>query len=47
MLHIKLNKTCTIADVLDWYVVECVKDNEMRSIEDISEEVFNIVKNII
>ena len=35
------------ADMLDWYVVECVKDDEMRTIEDISEEVFNIVKNII
>lgn len=35
------------ADMLGWYVVECVKDDEMRTIEDISEEVFNIVKNII
>jgi len=35
------------ADMLDWYVVECVKDDEMRTIEDISEEVFNIVRNII
>lgn len=35
------------ADMLDWYVVECVKDDEMRTIADISEEVFNIVKNII
>lgn len=35
------------ADILDWYVVECVKDDEMRTIEDISEEVFEIVKNII
>lgn len=35
------------ADMLDWYVVECVKNDEMRTIEDISEEVFNIAKNII
>lgn len=35
------------ADMLDWYVVQCVKDDEMRSIQDISDEVFNIVKNII
>lgn len=35
------------SDMLGWYVVECVKDDEMRTIEDISEEVFSIVKNII
>jgi len=35
------------ADMLGWYLVECVKDDEMRTIEDISDEVFNIVKNII
>lgn len=35
------------ADMLGWYVVQCVKDDEMRTIEDISDEVFNIVKNII
>lgn len=35
------------ADMLDWRVVECVKDDSMRTIEDISEEVYNIVKNII
>ena len=34
-------------DMLEWYVVECVKNDKMRTIEDISEEVFNIVKNII
>lgn len=35
------------ADMLDWRVVQCVKDNKMRSIEDISEEVFDIVKDKI
>lgn len=28
------------AKLLDWSVIECVKDGEMRSIEDISEEIW-------
>ncbi len=35
------------AGMLGWYVVECVKDGKMRTIEDIQEEVYNIAKNII
>lgn len=35
------------ADMLGWHVVQCVKDNQMRSVEDISEEVFDIVKSKI
>lgn len=31
----------------DWYVVDCVKDNAVRSIEDISDEIFNIALDII
>lgn len=33
------------ADILGWNVVECVNDGKMRTIEDIAEEVYNIVKN--
>ena len=35
------------AKMLGWRVIECVKDGKMRSIEDISEEVFETVKNNI
>lgn len=35
------------ADILGWNVIECIKDGEMRSIEDIAEEVFGVVKNKI
>lgn len=35
------------ADMLGWNVVECVKDDSMRTIEDIAEEVYTIVKNKI
>ena len=33
------------AKMLGWEVINCVKDDNMRSIEDISEEVFEKVKN--
>ena len=35
------------ADMLGWNVVECVKDDAMRTIEDIAEEVYLVVKNKI
>lgn len=35
------------ADMLGWNVVECVKDGKMRTIDDIAEEVYTIVKNNI
>lgn len=35
------------ADMLKWHVVECVKNGQMRTVEDIQEEVYNITKNII
>ena len=33
------------AKMLGWKVIECVKDNQMRSIEDIAEEIWSIVNN--
>ncbi len=35
------------AEMLGWYVVECVKNDAMRTIEDISDEVYETVKNKI
>jgi hypothetical protein len=35
------------SEMLRWNVVECVKEDKMRTIEDIAEEVFEIVKNIV
>lgn len=45
-------RSCTITGMcaaknLNWDIVECVKDGSMRSIEDISEEIWNIVSNKI
>ena len=33
------------AKLLGWNVIECVKDDKMRSIEDISEQIWQIVNN--
>ena len=35
-----------LAELYNWDKVECVKDGELRSIEDINEEIYNIVKDI-
>ena len=31
------------AKILDWDVVECIKNDTMRSVEDIAEEIWNII----
>jgi dTMP kinase len=28
-----------------WNVINCIKDNEMRSINDIADEIYNLVKD--
>ncbi|AWI07544.1 dTMP kinase [Clostridium drakei] len=38
------NNSCEIAEKYKWNRVECVKEGNIKSIELISEEVFNIVK---
>ena len=30
-----------------WHIIECVRDGEMRSIEDIHEEIYRLVKNCL
>ena len=37
---------CEVAKTYDWYEIKCVKDNEIRTIEDIHEEIYNEIKNI-
>lgn len=32
---------CSLVDKYDWYEVKCVKNGEIRSIEDIHEEIYN------
>ncbi len=41
------NNSLHIADRYGWNKVNCVRDNELRSVEDIHEEIYQIVKNTI
>lgn len=38
---------CELAKEYDWEEINCIKDNEIRTIDDIHEEIFNIVKKEI
>ncbi len=35
-----------LSELYNWDKIECIKDNELRSIEDINEEIYNLVKDI-
>ena len=37
----------TAAQYYGWYIIQCVKDDEMRSIDDIHEEIYQLVKNCL
>ena len=42
------NAACDVAKKYDWYTVECVKDNKLRTIDDIHEEIYQeIIKHIV
>ena len=41
------NAACDVAKDYNWNTIECIKDGELRTIEDIHEEIFNEVKKII
>ncbi len=34
-----------LSELYNWNRVECVKENKLRSIEDISNEIYDIVTN--
>lgn len=38
---------CYVAKEYDWYTVKCIKDEKIRTIEDIHEEIYNEVKKHI
>lgn len=38
------NVACSIADDYNWYTIECVKDEKIRTIEDIHEEIYEEIK---
>ena len=35
-----------LSELYNWDKIECVKDNNIRSIEDINDEIFNIIKKL-
>lgn len=41
------NNSIYIADKYNWKRVECVENEQLRTIEDISNEIYEIVKNIL
>ncbi len=41
------NAACEVAEKYNWVKIECVKENEIRTIEEIHEDIFNEIKNII
>ncbi|MFU2418645.1 dTMP kinase [Peptacetobacter sp. AB800] len=41
------NNSLYIADKYNWKRVECVKDEQLRTIEDISDEIYEIAKKIL
>ena len=41
------NAACEVTKDYDWYEVKCVKDNKIRTIEDIHEEIYNEIKKHI
>ena len=41
------NAACSLVDTYDWHEVKCVKNDEIRTIDDIHEEIYNEIKKYI
>ena len=41
------NAACYVSKKYNWYEVKCVKENQIRTIEDIHEEIYNEIKKHI
>lgn len=41
------NAACEIANKYNWAKIECVRDGEIRTIEEIHEDIFNNIRDII
>ena len=41
------NAACDLVDKYNWYEVKCVKENKIRTIDDIHEEIYNEIKKYI
>lgn len=41
------NAACSLVDKYNWYEVKCIKNNTLRTIDDIHEEIYKEIKNRI
>jgi len=41
------NAACEVAEKYNWTKIECVEDNRLRTIEEIHEDIFKVVKEIL
>ena len=41
------NAACSLVDKYNWYEVKCVKEDKIRTIEDIHEEIYQEIKKYI
>lgn len=41
------NAACDLVSTYDWYEVNCIKDNQIRTINDIHEEIYQEIKKYI
>ena len=41
------NEACKLVKKYNWYEVKCIKDEKIRTVEEIHEEIFNELKNLI
>lgn len=41
------NAACDVATKYNWIKIDCVKDNKIRTIDEIHEDIFNKIKNIM
>ena len=46
-LNDSYNAACSVAVDYKWYTIECMKDGNLRTIEDIHDEIFNEIKKHI
>ena len=46
-LEAAYNAACDVAKEYNWYEIKCVKDDKIRTIEDIHEEIYNEIKKHI
>lgn len=41
------NAACDVVDEYDWHEIKCIKDNKIRTIQDIHEEIFQEIKKYL